>query len=89
MQIFVKRSYQGRLRQEVDSLGPQYSPKHTSSHTITKTTVTSESYTGGKTKATELTGYKNVDVPDGMGVTFSKIKTDFTHKEAVDSFAAE
>lgn len=88
MQTYVKRAYQGRLKQESDSLGQQYSPDHTTSYTVASTSVVSETYMGGTTDASGLAGIA-VDVPDGMSVTFSQSNTGTTHKEAVDSFATE
>lgn len=49
MQIYLKRSVSGRLRQQADSLGAQYSPGHTTStftiisnSKVTATTVMDE-----------------------------------------------
>lgn len=88
MQFYVKRAYQGRLKQEADSVGEQYAPKHTTSQIITNTIINSESYTGGKTDAGGL-AKKKVVVPDGMSVTFSKVDSNVSRSEKVDSFAAE
>lgn len=88
MQVYVKRSYQGRLKQEADSLGQQYSPKHTSSLAVTNTEIKSESYTGGQTQVSDVVD-KAVTVPEGMSVSFSKTNTTFERKEAVDSYASE
>ena len=41
MQFYVKRSYQGRLKTEADSVGQQYSPGHTTSIITTTNTSTS------------------------------------------------
>jgi len=48
MQFYVKRGYQGRLKQEADSVGGQYSPGHTTSSitTIINSSSTSESSRG-------------------------------------------
>lgn len=81
MQVYVKRAYQGRIKQEADNLGEQYSPKHTTSAMVTRTKINSESCTGGTCKGKA--------VPEGMSVSFSDVKTEFERKEAVDSFAAE
>lgn len=85
MQIYVKRCYQGRLKQEADSLGRQYSPGHTTSLMVTNTNVTSVSCTGGNC----LYNGTSYAVPDGMTVTFSQSKSNFEQKEAVDSFALD
>ena len=81
MQVYVKRAYQGRIKQEADNLGEQYSPRHTTSTMVTKTKINSESCTGGICKGKA--------VPEGMSVSFSDVKSEFERKEAVDSFAAE
>jgi len=41
MQMYLKRGYQGKLRESTDQIGEQYSPDYTTS----KTTVTKESTT--------------------------------------------
>ncbi len=81
MQVYVKRAYQGRIKQEADNLGEQYSPKHTTSTMVTRTNIKSESCIGGTCKGKE--------VPEGMNVSFADVKSEFERKEAVDSFAAE
>lgn len=85
MQVYVKRAYQGRLKSEADRMGEQYSPEHTNSTVITDTTGDSESYTGGYTDAAGL-AEKNVTVPDGMTVTFSKTNTTFNRTEKVGAY---
>jgi uncharacterized protein (UPF0333 family) len=54
MQMYLKRGYQGRLRESSDQIGEQYSPDYTTS----KTTVTKESTTQetvkGKVTRTEF-----------------------------------
>lgn len=96
MQVYIKRSYQGRIKQEVDNLGASlYSPKHTTSSIETKTATDSVSFTGGKTDANGLpSDLANIVVPgkdisDGMTVTYSSSNTALDRKEAVDSFTAE
>lgn len=42
MQFYIKRSYQGRLKAEADSVGQQYAPRHTTSIITTKTDSISE-----------------------------------------------
>lgn len=88
MQVYVKRSYQGRLKQEADSVGEQYAPKHTTSQVITNTAINTESYTGGTTDASGL-AKKEAVVSDGMSVTFSEVSSTVERKEKVDSYAAE
>jgi len=88
MQVYIKRSYQGRLKSEADTLGPQYSAGHTTSEAITETTVESETFVGGSTKGSELTSAV-VDVPSGMSFTISKTEGTSKRKEEVDSFAEE
>ncbi len=91
MQVYFKRAHQGRIKQDADSIGQQYSPKHTTSLTTSRTVTNTASYTGGITKAADLPGLvpDNVLVGDGMTVTFSGSSTTTDRKEAVDAFAAE
>ncbi len=43
MQMYLKRGYQGKLRESSDQIGDQYSPEHTTSKTsITKESTTQE-----------------------------------------------
>lgn len=88
MQFYVKRCYQGRLKQEAEQVGQQYSPGHTTSSIITSANTTTESYTGGKTDSDGL-AKKEVEVPDGMTVTFADNITTVTKRETVDAFARE
>ncbi len=88
MQVFIKRAYQGKLKQDADSLGSQYSPGHTTSYTYNSTSTNTETYMGGTTLATGLAGQATA-VPDGMSVTFSQSSNSSMRKEAVDSFATE
>lgn len=59
MQIYVKRSFQGRFRQAADSIGEQYAPKNTDSlitdtfKSYSKTTVTTEEKDGKISSTTE------------------------------------
>lgn len=41
MQFYIKRSYQGRLKKEADSVGQQYAPGHTTSTNVINTQSTS------------------------------------------------
>jgi hypothetical protein len=82
MQVYIKRGYQGRLKQEADQIGPQYSPGHTTSLMTVDTTSETKTYTGGKTE-------DDIEVPDGVTVTKSTVTSDYEKKEAVDSFATE
>jgi len=41
MQFYVKRGYQGRLKQESDKVGQQYAPGHTTGSIVTDTASTS------------------------------------------------
>jgi Flp pilus assembly pilin Flp len=95
MSVYIKRAYQGRLKQEADKLGPQYSPRHT--HMLMETTrdLYSVSFTGGQTDDTGLpVGLQEIvrdgiNVPDGMTVTYTDESTDFSRREAVDSYTTE
>jgi uncharacterized protein (UPF0333 family) len=82
MSVYIKRSYQGRLKQGADELSQQYSPGHTTSLITTVTSSESKTYTGGETE-------EGIDVPENMTVTQSKSKSTFTKKEGIDSFATE
>lgn len=82
MQAYVKRCYQGRLKQEADQIGQQYSPGHTTSLIVTNTSTDSTTYIGGN-----LSDGK--DVSDGLTLTLTNTSTTFTKKEGVDSFALE
>jgi len=58
MQTYVKRGYQGKLRDSADNIGDQYSPGHTTSHyTIHQESETSESFENG-TSTTNITRQK-------------------------------
>ena len=82
MSFYIKRAYQGRLKQGSDEISTQYSPGHTTSLVTTVTESTSKTYTGGKTA-------EGVPVTENMTVTQSSSKSTFTKKEGVDSYAAE
>lgn len=86
MHIYVKRAYQGRLKQEADSVGEQYSPGHTTSLIETDTTSTSTTYTGGELVKDD--GSK-VPVPYGTTVSKSSSSSTMTKSEGVDAFAKE
>ena len=88
MQVYIKRSYQGRLKAEADSLGPQYSVGHTKSESKTITESTTESFIGGTTADSELLDTTK-EVPMGISFTVSKTKSSSTRQEEVDSFADE
>jgi len=81
MQVYIKRKYQGSIKQNVDELGQQYAPGHTTSRIDSNTTSHSESCTGGSCWG------KNISA--GMTVTLSNTSSAFDKKEAVDSFAAD
>lgn len=81
MQFYIKRGYQGRIKQEVDEVGQQYSPGHTTSNITTNTNTTSTTCTGGTCKGVEL--------QPGETVTISNTTTTSERKEAVGSFATE
>jgi len=81
MQFYVKRTYQGRLKEEADQIGQQYSPKHTVSVTQTLTSSASTSCTGG-------TCFGKTIQP-GVTVTQSETQNKVLKQEGVDSFATE
>ena len=82
MQVFIKRAYQGRLKQEADSVGQQYEMGKTTAETITETRTIRETYSGGQTSASGVFG-KSVDVPTGTTVTKSRSTTSFQKAEEV------
>jgi len=86
MQVYIKRTYQGRIKADAESVGGQYSPDHTISLSETNTTSTSTTYTGGDFVTDN--GSK-VSIPDGMTVTKTTSRTTATKREGVDSFATE
>ena len=77
MQVYIKRSYQGRIKQEADQVGQQYSPGHTTSVVETNTNSNSTTRSGG------------VGIPYGMTVTQSATNSTFSKGENVDAFATE
>jgi cytoskeletal protein RodZ len=87
MQVYIKRTYQGRLKTDADSVGEQYSPGHTTSVTQTNTSSNSTTYTGGEF-VKEEDGSK-VPIPYGMTVSKSSSNSTVTKREGVDSFATE
>lgn len=69
MQIYVKRGLQGKLKENADSMGAQFSPGYTtSSYTTSNTADSSETLAGEVTtttisgQTTDRTGAENVDV---------------------------
>ena len=91
MQVYIKRSYQGRIKRETDSLGQQYSPGHTTGRTIIETTSDSVAYTGGTTDPDDMPGLitGEVEVDAGTSVTVSRSDTRVSSDERVDSLASE
>ncbi len=88
MQVYIKRSYQGRIKSESDSIGQQYSVGHTTSESTITTSSTTETCSGGTTAGSELLDSVK-DVPTGTSFTVSKTETDSKKEEKVDSFAEE
>ena len=82
MQVYVKRAYQSRIKDESDNLGGQYSPKHTTSLSKSSMNATTISYTGGETDQ----GFK---IADGVTATVTNTSTSSAKTEKVDSFASE
>lgn len=83
MQVYIKRTYQGRLKQESDQLGLQYAPGQTTSLVVTKTHSDNVTCTGGKC---EVNG-QTYDIDEGVTVTWGSTANEFLKKEGVDSFA--
>ena len=69
MQIYLKRSMSGRLRQQADSLGTQYSPGHTNStFTIgSHSHVTSTTEVSGTSNTTTTTSNTDYDIETQSG----------------------
>ncbi len=81
MQVYIKRAYQGRLKQEAEEVGQQYSPRHTNAVTTTSIRSNSTTCTGGNCFGQ--------DIDSGMTVTVGNTTTNVTKREGVDSFATE
>ncbi len=64
MQLYLKRGIQGRLRENIDSIGGQYDPERTTSDTITNQSSLSTTYTA------------TVEA-DGRAVTTSIVETPY------------
>lgn len=53
MQVYIKRGFQGKLRQASDDMGEQFSPGYTTgTHTATTTASSTENITGGSQSTT-------------------------------------
>lgn len=96
MQVYVKRAYQGQIKQQADSVSTQYSPGHSTSHTVSTMTNHSISYTGGVTNSADGAFADGVTVPipnngdaDGKSLTFSTSTNSMNNVERTDSFALE
>jgi hypothetical protein len=94
MHIYIKRAYQGRIKQSSDELSQQYSPGHTTSLMNAVSSSNSVTYTGGKmTRNMQvipgLTIPVNVKIPDNMTVTQTETTSSYTRQEGIDSFATE
>lgn len=74
MQLYMKRGYQGKLRESSDQIGEQYSP----SYTTGKSTVTKESTTRETVKS-KISRTEFVD-PEKT-ITTAEEKTDVLGKE--------
>lgn len=81
MRVYIKRGYQGRLKQDVDGLGQQYSPGHTTSVIETQTNIKNTTCSGGNCWGHEI--------QPGMSVTQSTATSTLIRQEGVDSFATE
>ena len=84
MQFYIKRSYQGRIKDEADQIGQQYSPGHTTSMVRTDVRTISSSATGGRILLRDGTTYK--DVTDGMTVTISDSSQSVNKDASVEPF---
>ena len=81
MQFYIKRKYQGGIKDAVDELGRQYSPGHTTSMINNTMEMNTTSYTGGD--------YRGFPLQPGVTVSVSTSNSTMEKKEAVDSFVGE
>ncbi len=97
MQVFIKRAYQGRLKQEASSLGDQYSPLHSTGVTATVTSSNSITYTGGTTNPADNqylgdgSDLIQGTVPVGIGesITATRANTTVSSGEKTDASGGE
>jgi hypothetical protein len=87
MQFYIKRAYQGKVREEADQIGRQYSPGHTNITSEINITTNTTTATGGT--ITLRGGGNPVPVPDGMTVTVSNTTETRTKNEVVAAFKEE
>jgi hypothetical protein len=85
MHVYVKRGYQGRIKQEADEIGEQYAPNHTASFISTNTTVDTTTWVGGTFSYQGVSG----EVPLGSTLTVTTTNSTFRKMENVSSFATE
>ena len=91
-QFMIKRSYEGRIKQEIDSVGASYSPGHTIADSAMTTESRTNSYTGGKISLTDNLvdpSSKGKLIDDGVTVSLSNTQTTFKKDEKIDSIKAE
>jgi hypothetical protein len=82
MQVYVKRGYQGRLKQDSDSIsGQHYDSSSSTSLSFLNTSVETESYTGGSTYEGGLAGDTERDIPPGTTVSYTNSSTSFKRAE--------
>lgn len=91
MQVFVKRAYQGRLKNEADSLGPQFSVNHSSTMSGFNLIVESSSYTGGRlvNDGVVPAAMAGTPVTDGMSVTVTRSTSNVTRQERTGSLVLD
>ena len=77
-QNFIKRAYQGRIKTQMEQVGSQYSPGHTTSLIVTETRTHTHTVTENGITRTDLTSQ------DGYDWTTKTVS-----KEAVDALATE
>lgn len=72
MQVYLKRGWQGKLRDSADNMGEQFSPKHTSyNYTINSTSNSTETLANGtsttniRSQMTDKTGTESVETEAG------------------------
>jgi len=73
MQVYVKRGYQGYIKQQADQVGQQYSPRHTTSVRIINTTINSTTNTTDR----------------GLTYTLTHTNTTSEEREVIDAFRRE
>ena len=54
MQVYLKRGFQGKLKESADTMGQQFSPDYTTSHYTTKSSTDSEETLSNEVTTTKI-----------------------------------